>query len=233
MKKFMRRAAAAFTAAVLCASAASCSRKAENSQPENNLVGGPSEGMEMDEDEMPYGATMTSLSSDRVEKLSIDADFDPRFFDKVGDEYPEVYLAADYLKALQDADEAKMKELFYTSYLERTVKERNYSSVQEYLEKYTDVIVNKAHGAFEFTYFTIDSCYNEADGEEMTAFSEVDAKLDQAAGEALSDKVLSRKLVYLDVTLKDQEGKYYQLTDYLGYDISVYIYNIDGTYYLL
>ena len=35
------------------------------------------------------------------------------------------------------------------------------------------------------------------------------------------------------ITLKDVENKYYQLNSYLGYDISVYVYNIDGKYYLL
>ena len=234
MKAMLKKAAAVVSAAVLCAAAVGCSNKdTESSKSESNLVGGPSDGMSLDEDDMPYGATMTSLKSSTNDKLTLDVDFDPRYFAQEGTDYPEIYLISNYLPALQNGDEDAMKEVFYAPYLERSVKERNYESVKDYLEKYLDVLMTKAHGQFEFTYFTVDTCLNENESEDLTSFSEIDAKLDLAAGEKLSEKVKSRKLVYLDVTLKDVENKYYQLNSYLGYDISVYVYNIDGKYYLL
>ena len=234
MKAMLKKAAAVVSAAVLCVAAVGCSNKdTESSKSESNLVGGPSDGMSLDEEDMPYGATMTSLKSSTNDKLTLDADFDPRYFAQEGTDYPEIYLISNYLTALQNGDEDAMKEIFYAPYLERSVKERNYESVKDYLEKYLDVLMTKAHGQFEFTYFTVDTCLNENESEDLTSFSEIDAKLDLAAGEKLSEKVKSRKLVYLDVTLKDVENKYYQLNSYLGYDISVYVYNIDGKYYLL
>lgn len=231
MKDMLRKAAAIVSAAVLCIAAVGCAEKEAESKESNNMVGSPSDDMSLEENDMPYGATMTSLSSDRDEKLTIDADFDPRFFAKDGNDVPEIYLISNYLTALQSSDEELMKKVFYTPYLEKTVKERNYSSLKEYLEKYTEVILNKSHGNFEFTYFAVSSCYDES--EDPESFTEIDARLDEAAGEKISDKVQSRKLVYLDVTLRDAEGKYYQLDSYLGYDVSLYVYNIDGEYYLL
>ena len=232
MKRIMRRTAAALTAAVLCAAVVGCSRKNENSS-ERNMVGAASDGESVASEDLPYGAMMTSLSSEREEKLCIDVDFDARYFVKEGEEYPEVFLAAEYLKALQEKDEAKMKEIFYEPYLIQQVLERNYKSVQEFLDKYYESLSEKLGGDFKFTYFTIDTCLNENESDEVTHFSSVDARLDTAAEEKLSQKVTSRKVLYMDVTVEDKDGNSHQLNSLIGSDISVYVYQIDGKYYLL
>ena len=233
MRNFMKKAAAVVTAAVLCASAASCTRKEENSSEGHNMVGSASGDTSVSSDDLPYGAMMTSLSSEREEKLSLDVDFDARYFAKEGETYPEVYLAADYLMALQNKDEAKMKEIFYEPYLVQQILERNYQSVRDFLDKYYESLSEKLGGDFKFTYFTIDTCLNENEADELTNFSSVDARLDTAAEEKLSQKVTSRKVLYMDVTVEDKDGNSHQLNSLIGSDISVYVYQIDGKYYLL
>ncbi|MBQ1518388.1 MAG: hypothetical protein IIZ53_00875 [Ruminococcus sp.] len=233
----IRKTAALITAAAMM-TAAGCSstvKKTEGSSSSaSNIVGnGPSDSLVMDEDNMPYGATMTSLQTQHNDKVKVDIDFDPRYFVQDGTDYPEIYLLTEYVNAMQNRDSAAMEKLFYKPYLEYSVKEKNYESVQEYLDQYIGNLENKSRSQIEFTYAVVDTCLNENEDEILTNFNFVDSKIDELSGEKLSDKVKSRKLVYMDLSFKDGQDKTYMLNDTLGYDMSVYVYNIDGTYYLL
>ena len=240
MKNMLIKAAALVSAAVLCMASAGCAEKDSDHEGahthfnEGNMVGNPEDGENLAEEAMPYGATMTSLKCSSNEKLSMDVDFDARYFAEENGEYPEIYMAADYLKALQNCDSEALEKLFYKPFLQKLVEDRGCTTTQEYLDQYHDKLMDKTNGlVVEFTYMTVDTCLNENESNDLTEFDSADAKLDEAAGEKISDKVKSRKLIYMDVTFSDSEGNSHQLNNYLGYDLSVYIYNIDGTYYLI
>lgn len=234
MKAIFKRTAAVVAAAAMMTVSVACSSGKNEESSSSNLVGnGPSDGLEVKEEDMPYGATMTSLKAANNDKVKMDIDFDPRYFVQEGTDYPEIYLLTEYLEAMQKRDSAAMEKIFYKPFLEYSVKTSNFESVQDYLDKYIDNLETRARSQIEFTYAVVDTCLNENEKNELTDFEFVDSKLDELAGEKLSDKVKSRKLVYMDVSFKDSQDNYYMLNDTLDYDISVYIYNIDGTYYLL
>jgi len=234
MKAILKKTAAVVTAAAMMTVSAACSSKKEESSSLSNMVGnGPSDSLVMDEDNMPYGATMTSLKNSNNDKVKIDIDFDPRYFEQDGTDYPEIYLLTEYIEAMQNRDSEKLEKLFYKPYLDFSVQRSSFSDTADYLEKYVDNLENRAKSEIEFTYIVVDTCLNENESENLTDFEFVDQKINELSGEQLTDKVKSRKLVYMDIAFKDSQGNTYMINDTLGSDLSVYIYNIDGTYYLL
>lgn len=235
MKAIFRNAAIIAAAALMMTSAAACSDQKNESSSGNNMVGNvPSDSLVMDEENMPYGATMVSLKKKNNDKVKIDIDFDPRYFVQEGEsDYPEIYLLTEYIEAMQNKDGATIDKLFYKPYHDYSMSNTNYEDTQDYIEKFMDMLMTRARSNIEFTYSVVDTCLNENESENLTDFEFVDSKLDELTGEKITDKIKSRKLVYMDISYKDDSGNYYQINDSLGHDLSVYIYNIDGTYYLL
>ncbi|MBR1824377.1 MAG: hypothetical protein IJ779_09120 [Ruminococcus sp.] len=231
MKAMLKKAAAVLSSAMVLVTAVGCADKDDHDH-DHNLVGSPADGASVAEEDLPYGATMTSLKSSNVEGLSLDAEFDSRYFAQEGSDYPEIYLLADYLTAVQDSDADALEKLFYPSYLETVLKERGYASTKEYLDNYHERLVSEVNSSFKFEYLTVDACLNENESNDLTEFRDLDTKLDSCAGETVSDKVKSRKLVYLDAAFEDEQGNFSQLNSCLGNDLEIYIYNIDGKYYL-
>ena len=235
MKTLLKKTVVMLTAAAVMTVSASCSSKDNKESNNSNMVGnGPSDSLVLDEENMPYGATMSSLKTSFDKNVKIDIDFDPRYFVKEGEnEYPEIYLLTEYIDAMQNKDGATIDKLFYKPYHDFAMSNTSYENTQEYIDTFMDNLMTRARSEIKFTYAVVDTCLNENESENLTDFEFVDSKIDELAGEKISEKVKSRKLVYMDISYKDDNGGYYQINDYLGHDISVYIYNIDGTYYLL
>lgn len=219
MKVFFKRSAALLSAVILMFACASCGSKK-----------GASSGVTYDEDNLPYGATMESLKTKFDERAKVDIDFDPRYFVKEGEGYPEIYLLTDYIDAMKKKDSEAMDKLFYRADLDFKLGNDSYSKD---IGGLMTELTGSSDGVADFYYAVVDTCLNENEDETLTDFDYVDNKLDELTGEKVSKTVKSRKLVYLDIYYKDGSGSTDQVNQHLGHDLSVYIYNIDGTYYLI
>ncbi|MCQ2460122.1 MAG: hypothetical protein MJ081_07115 [Ruminococcus sp.] len=217
-------------------SAVSCGQKKE--EPKNNLVSSsPAEDISVNEENMPYGATVVRLRPSSDEDLKIDVEFDRRYFNSYDEgekkKYPEIYLISDYIYAISNKDVDLMEKIFYKDYLLYNIKGNGYETTQDYLEQYRQSLKDAIGAEFDLDYIIVDTCVNENESDNVTGFSVIDDQLNEIAGEKISDRVTSRKAVYLDVFFTDENKNFRQLNNLIGYDISLYIYEIDGQYYLL
>lgn len=234
MKALLKKTAALLSASVLMTAMTACSSESGHDHEHHIVEDDLSDDVNVEEENLPYGATMTSLKKDHNDKVKIDIDFDPRYFTEDGEQdYPEIYLITDYIEAMQNKDGAAINEIFYKPYLDYLMSRTSYADSQAYIDSFMNKITSKTGDGIEFNYAVVDTCLNENESENLTEFEAIDSTLDEITGENISEKVQSRKLVYVDIFFSGSEGNYSQLNECLGNDLSVYIYNIDGRYYLL
>lgn len=236
MRSIIKKTAAVFAAAAMMTASAACSSEKKDDDHDHThamIEDDISDDVQVNQEDLPYGATMTSLKAEHNDKVKIDIDFDSRYFVQEGDDYPEIILLTEYLDAMQKHDSDALSKIYYKPYLDDFIKTGKFADVSDYISKYMDNLEEKTGSQPEFTYAVVDTCLNENESETLTDFGNVDKQLDELTGEKISDKIKSRKLIYMDVSIKDSQDNSYMFNNTLGYDISVYIYNIDGTYYLV
>ena len=222
MKKFIILVCAVMLACVSCSESASSSETSGNTLVSDDL----GDGINVNADDMPFGATMTDLYSDH-DGVPISISYENRFMTE-----DEARKISDYISAINTCDAELMKSTCYPSYLDYLVTQYENKDVQDYLDTRHNTIANNyAGGEFEFDYILINSLMDENDNDEDTGFSILDQKILENSPDA---EITSRKMVGIDVlyTLKDADGSY-SLSQHTGSDMMLYIYTIDGQIYIL
>ncbi len=228
-----RKVSALLLASAMFISAVSCSSK-EDEHHDHQLVSSPDEGVNVNEEDLEYGATMVSLRPDTDENVKVEIEFDRRYFNMENEnDYPEIYLISNYIEAVNNKNGDIMQDIFYLPYLNYNCGKNGFSSIQEYTDSVYEGLKSSIGSDFVLDYVIVDTCLNENEDDSITNFSAIDNQLDMISGEKLSSKVTSRKAVYLDIMYTDESGSEKQLNNAIGYDISLYIYQIDGNYYLI
>lgn len=221
MKKFIILSCAVMMACCSCSDGNSSS----SSESRNLLVSdNAGKGINVNEDEMPFGATMTDLYPDDV---PISISYENRFMTE-----DEAKKISDYISAINTCDAELMKKTCYPSYLDYLVEQYENTDVQNYLDDRHSTIANDyTNGEFDFDYILINSLMDEDDNENDTGFSHLDTQIYEKSPDA---EITSRKMVGIDVlySLENDNGSY-SLSARTGSDMILYIYTIDGQIYIL
>ncbi len=232
MKKIILKAAAILSCAVLM-SFSSCSSGNESSSGGRVDAGDLPDNYNADEENLPYGATLTELKPNYDENVKIAVEFDNRFFKADGEKFPEVYKITDYMYALNNIDVDLMNETFYPPYLKYAYEQAGYDNVKDYLQSYYDNLHDML-GDFTFSYIDITGVLTEEDEESKSYFDNVDSILKEIEGDDILSKITSRKIVYIGgYSMYNLEGGSYQLIEGLGREVTLYLYEIDGKTYIL
>lgn len=223
MKKFMILACALMLACVSCSEESSGS----SGESKNMLVSdNAGKGINVSEDEMPFGATMTDLYTDR-DGVPINISYENRFMTA-----EEAEKISDYISAVNSCDAELMQKTCYPPYLEYLVTQYENTDVQDYLDTRHQTIANTyTNGEFDFNYILINSLMDESDDDSDTGFSQLDTKIHEKSPDA---EITSRKQVAIDVlySLENDDGSY-SFSARTGSDMILYIYTIDGEIYIL
>ncbi|MDE6035649.1 MAG: hypothetical protein K2G36_07045 [Ruminococcus sp.] len=223
MKKFMILACAFMLACVSCGEKDSSGTSGES---KNMLVkDNVSDGINVNENEMPFGATMTDLYA--PDDVPISISYENRFMTA-----EEAEKISDYISAVNTCDAELMRKTCYPSYLDYLVEQYENTDVQNYLDTRHQTIANTyTNGDFDFNYIIINSLMDENDDNSDTGFSQLDSKIHEKSPDA---QITNRKMVGIDVlyTLTDSDGSY-SLSTRTGSDMILYIYTIDGQTYIL
>lgn len=233
MKKIFSWAAAITLAAVMAVGTASCGDKEESSG--TNLVGGgPADGKDVADEDMPYGAHVTELTSEIDENISIMIGFDNRYLGEGGQDYSEVYLVDSYFDALNRNDVAAVKACYYPGYLEALSGDDSFDSPEEFISTYRAELENTFGAGFNIEFIDISNCQLSGDTEAETMFSIRDSSLAEVFGDSILDKITSRKLLTIAgnsyYTLEG--GGWGEITSVLPEGIFICVYEIDGKPYI-
>ncbi len=222
MKKHFKRIFAVILCGAMAAGFAGCSDEDENS------VSEPIDDVAyMDESELPYGATTTQLSSKADETVRMDIEYDNRFLDE-----EEARKISDYMAALNTVDDELMKNTVQPEYLAYLAENNTGGDVKGYIQQIHDNIAASYTGeGFDLNYVMVNDCITPEDGD--TSFANVDALLSSICGEDIAGKITSRKLMKIDCMYTMNGEGSYSLTNRTGFDQSIYVYVIDGEYYVL
>lgn len=222
MKKFIVLACALMLACVSCSEENSgSSGESGNMLVSDNI----SKGINVNENEMPFGATMSDLYA--PDDVPISISYENRFM--TADEAEKI---SDYISAINSCDAELMQKTCYPSYLEYLVTQYENTDIQDYLDtRHQTIESTYTNGEFDFDYILINSLMDEDDDDSDTGFSQLDAKIHEKSPDA---EITSRKMVGIDVlyTLENDGGSY-SLSARTGSDMILYIYTIDGQIYIL
>ncbi|MDE6426343.1 MAG: hypothetical protein K2K89_09455 [Ruminococcus sp.] len=221
MKKFIILACAFMLACVSCSEESSGTSGESKNMLVSDNVG---DGINVNENEMPFGATMTDLYPDDV---PIAISYENRFMT-----VDEAKKISDYISAVNTCDVELMQKTCYPSYLEYLVEQYENTDVQNYLDiRHQTIASTYTNGEFDFNYILINSLMDENDDDSDTGFSQLDAKIHEKTPDA---EITSKKMVGIDVlySLENDDGSY-SLSMRTGSDMILYIYTIDGQIYIL
>lgn len=239
---FMKRTAALLLAAAMTVGAASCSKAGESGSSNVNLAGDGPNG-DIAEENLPYGSTITRLMHDYDEDALITIEFDHRFFEEQDGKFPEIYKLTQYFEALNNGDGELMRQAFYPDYLDYSYRTAGFSNADEYIQSYHDSI------AGYISAYALNTLQQENDGDfridcilvnDLVAYEENPSEftnMDNSVNvveEGLASKAEDKKKVYLECmyTLVDGGGSY-ELSTAVGSEITLYLYKIGGTWYVL
>ncbi|MDE6539546.1 MAG: hypothetical protein K2K66_05095 [Ruminococcus sp.] len=221
MKKFIILACAFMLACVSCSEENSGS----SGESKNMLVNDNAyDGLNANEDELPFGATMIDLYPDEV---PISISYEKRFM--TADEAKKI---SDYISAINTCDAELIQKTSYQPYLEYLVEYYENTDIQDYLDTRHQIIVDSyTNGEYDFNYILINSLKDENYDDSDTGFSQLDAKIHEKSPDA---EITSRKMVEIDIlySLENDNGSY-SFSRRTGSDMTLYIYTIDGQIYIL
>ncbi|HBB19532.1 MAG TPA: hypothetical protein DCZ62_03720 [Ruminococcus sp.] len=240
MKDVLRKTAALALVGAMAFGTAACGDKSSSSDSghsEGNMAAANVSG-DVAEEDLPYGATMTQLLPSINEDVPITIELDERFIDQ------EAGIAvSNYLSALTNADAALMEKAFYPPYLKASYEAGGFSSAQEYLDEVQanlfSVIAEHAQKDVDqitVDYIIVDNCYSEGDAEAGSHFSDMDQILSDSLGSDFLSKVEegSRRELYVDFTyVLPNDDTSYDYNYGTGYPLRMYLYKIDGQYYVV
>lgn len=223
MKNMMKRlmTAAAAGAVALCMTACENNSNTNNSGSNNTST--------IKGEDMEYGATITQLKADSG-KVKVSIEYDYRFLEE-----EEIILVSDYIEALNTADAELMEATVYPDYLQYSVTQSSSENTASYLEAmHRNIQTTFAEGdPFDFNYIVVDECYTSDEELVQDRFETLDTTLKNAAGEDLSSKITSKKMIGIDIMFSINGEGSYSLAYRQGFNSYLYIYEIDGELYIL
>ena len=233
-KTFLKTLSAVLLCAVLF-SLSSCSNSNNSSSEGGRVDGGDlPDNYSAEEEDLPYGATLTELKPSYDENAKIAVEFDNRFFTADGEKFPDVYKITDYMYALNNVDVDLMNQTFYPPYLEYAYKQAGNDNAKDYLQSYYDNLHDKLGDDFYFSYIDITGVLTEKDSEAQEGFNSIDEVLKEIEGDSITDRITSRKVIYIGgYTMYNNESGSYILTEALGREVVLYLYEIDNQLYIL
>lgn len=183
------------------------------------------DGINVDENELPFGATMIDLDSER-DGVPISISYEKRFMTE-----EEARKISDYISAVNSCDAELIKNTSYPSYLDYIVEYYGNTDIQDYLDsRQKNVEDTYTGGKFDFNYILVSSLKDENDDDSETGFSTLDRKILENSPDA---EITSRKMVGIDVLYSLDGSGSYSLKARTGSDMNLYIYTIDGQMYIL
>ena len=217
----------ALTSAMLF-SLASCGESSENNTAksgENVLVGDNiGKGVNVSEEDMPFGATMTDLYTEDGE-VQICISYENRYITK-----EEAIKLSDYVSAVNSKDAELMEKTCYKPYLDYIVSNYGNKSTEEYLTARHDEIRDSYAGEeYDIDYIITNALHTEDEDNSVTGFDELDAKLKELSPDI---QITDRKLVEVDILYRVSDGEF-SLSKKTGSDTKLYLYTIDGQMYVL
>lgn len=220
MKRGFLRIASLLTSVLTAASLWSCS--GSSSSVGENMVGeSPHDGVNVDQEEFPYGATITKLTA-ASGKVAIDVEYDARFLTE-----EEAGMLSDYLCGLSRKDAALFESAVYPAILQNSLSTMNMEDAQALLEDRYKNYKKYIEDDFDFILVTVDDVTDGSD----TGFDSCDEFIEKVAPgvKAASKKELSVNCI---VETAETGGTHY-LSDIFGDNLTIYIYNIDGRPYVI
>lgn len=232
MRSLSKKIIAALCASSLLMTAVGCdSGDSSDSESSGNMVENAADNINMGQDALPYGATITQLMPENDKTLPIGIEFDNRFITA-----DEAKALSKYVEAINKCDEELLKEVFYMPSIEAALEQQNQSSIGEYIKNiHKNIKDNYINDDFDFNYVMIDNCYDETYDDSQTGFSDMDAFIESKSGKETVDKITSRKLVEYDIqySIDSDPGSAFVFSRRTGQDSKMYIYTIDGVCYIL
>lgn len=233
----MKRFTCILLGAVLAVSSAAftgCNDK-KDSEHEHAMVSDDlGDDVSVAEEDLPYGATMVQLTPELNDKVKMNVEYDRRFLCE-----DEAVLLANYFTALNDKDAELFKSLYYMNNADYLSKKQGAEDSLDLITKLDEQLEKDVIGSeFKFNYVLTDECVSPADEnlDSSYNFDNADFYLSSYAEsegvEDIKSKITSRKGIKLDVMYDTDSGNY-SLTNKLGSDTIIYIYQIDGQYYIV
>lgn len=213
-----KKIAAFIVAAALSAAAVSCSSSdTSDEQVSGNLVGSPSGDANIKENDMPYGATFTSITS---ENSGVVIEYDYRYITE-----EEAIAVSDYFISVSSNDPEMLESTVYPEFLQYTLELIGAKTAQDYIDTEYDGYKYYIGDDFVFNYLIINDLQTEGDFD----FSGYDQILHELSPDA---EISGRKMVYTECLYKTSEtgGSYSYHT---GSDTPLCLYTIDGKAYVL
>lgn len=225
MKRSFSRTAAFLAAVMTATSLWSCSGKASDESSSaggNNMVGeSPQDGVSVEQDELPYGATMTKLAS-ASGKAAIDIEYDSRFITE-----EEAAMIADYLGGLSLRDTALFEGAVYPALLQNSLSTMELENTQALLEDRYKSYKKYIEDDFKFLLITVDDA---ADGSD-TGFDSCDEFIEKVTPGV---KAEVKKELSVNCMFETAEtGATHYLSDVFGSNLTIYVYTIDGRPYVI
>lgn len=221
MKRSFSRTAAFLAAALTAVSLWSCG-DGKGSSTGGNMVGEiPYDGDGIAEEDLPYGATITKLTSSSG-KAAIDTEYDNRFLTE-----EEAGMLTDYLYGLSHRDTEHFESAVYPALLQNSLSTMNLASTQALLDDRYDNYKKYIEDDFDFILVTVDDVTDGSD----TGFENCDEFVEKVTPgvKATSKKELSVNCI---VETAETGGTHY-LSDIFGDDLTIYVYTIDGRPYVI
>lgn len=225
MNGYYSRAAALLTAVLTAASLWSCSGKTSGSSSTAggaNMVGeSPDDGVNVGQEELPYGATITKLAS-ASGKAAIDVEYDNRFLTE-----EEAGMIADYLCGLAHRDTELFESTIYPAILQNSLSTMGMENTQELLEDRYKNYKKYIEDDFDFILVTVDDV---TDGSEE-GFQGCDEFIEKVTPGV---KAASKKELSVNCLFETAEtGGTHYLSDVFGNNLTIYVYTIDGRPYVI
>lgn len=232
----MKKLLCGIMAVFMALSMTSCGDKEESSSLESGsqLVSGAGDGVNMKEEDMPYGATIFQLSTENNDYVKYVTEFDKRYFggdDKDNPDYSEIYKVHDYVSALNKNDHEAFKALHYDGYLETACKDGGYDDVDTYIDGLYNSLESYLGEGFEINFICVSGCFDDSNAYASDYMKTVDNYLSELN---VLDKVTSKKVIEIggDTCYAPKEGGSNLLVNHME-SIIIGVYVIDGQAYIV
>lgn len=230
----MKKLLCSITAILMACAVTGCSgEESSSSEAGKQIVSDAGSGVNVAEEDMPYGSTIFELSEENDDHIKIVTDFDKRYFggeDEDNPDYSEIYKIHDYIVSLNTNDHDLLRQVYYPEYLEYACNNNGYDDVDTYIDELYNTIVMYLGEDFEINYIDVSNCLGDENLGAKDYMQTVDGYLE---GIGALDKVTSRKVIEIGgYTTYTADNGVYQLTNHME-SIILGVYIIDGQAYIV
>lgn len=205
------------SAALICSMTAGLSGCGSKDESSNEIL---------TEADMPYGSTMARLSVNEEKGVPITVEYDHRFLTE-----DEAVIVSNYFAALNNADDVEMNKLYYPGLFTYLVNKASYSDGKLFLTDTKETLESNLSAKIDMNYLIIQDIQDNDSIADKFASAEAD--LAEAVGVEVLENINSKKSVGIEVLYDTDDAKDLSLTRQTGDHFYLYIYEIEGKYYVL